>query len=665
MFFKSNEKILVLKNIQYICTNKPVKPFMKICINNKLLIFVIFLMTSITLRAYTNQESRPLLIISSYNPTAVSTQPNLTAFIEEFNRLGATTEVALENMNCESFSESPLWKQRMTDMLAKYTGKQSPSLVIILGQEAWATYLSLEDSIKVDVPVLVSLASSNIIPLPKLDEDPITYMPMAYDLKNSGLLKNAVIGGVFYEYDVKANIRLIRQFYPQTKHIALITDNTYGGVALQAHVRKELSAFPDLDLHLIDGRLNTIYSLFDELKSLPEHTALLLGTWRIDKNDGYLLSNVTYAMAQAVPNLPTFSLTALGLGYWGIGGIVPNYGLQGTKLAQQAYALLENSEKKNQIDVRFIDNVLNLDYEVVNKLSLKLPKNIGNIQWINKNPTFYETYKLQIWATIIIMFILLVGFAVSLYYYLRANNLMNKLRQSTRDLILAKEKAEESNRLKTAFVANVSHEIRTPLNAIIGFTDIVISNETSPEEQKVYFDVIKRNSDMLLKLINDILDISQLEAESLRFNKQTTDVVEFCKQLIDSYKATCNTDNQFDIQSNERSLMMEIDVSHFHQVLLNILSNADKFTEKGTIKLQIIADTYANEVKFIIKDTGCGIPLNMQTKVFERFVKVDEYKQGSGLGLSICQLTVEKWGGKIWVNPTYTSGTCIIFTHPL
>ncbi|MBO5796171.1 MAG: ATP-binding protein, partial [Bacteroides sp.] len=93
------------------------------------------------------------------------------------------------------------------------------------------------------------------------------------------------------------------------------------------------------------------------------------------------------------------------------------------------------------------------------------------------------------------------------------------------------------------------------------------------------------------------------------------------------------------------------------------LSNADKFTERGTIKLQIIAES--DEVKFMVKDTGCGIPLEMQTKIFERFVKVDDYKQGSGLGLPICQLTVEKWGGRIWVDPTYTEGTCVIFTHPL
>ncbi len=626
---------------------------------HKIVLILIVLIAPFVLRANSVNESHPLLIISSYNPTAVATQPNIASFIEEFQRLGATYEVALENLNCESFSESPLWKERMIELLKKYSGNQSPALVLILGQEAWATYLSIDDSLKVDVPVLVSQASNNYIPLPSVGESPMTYMPDSYNFYTPQT--SSSMGGILYEYDVKANIRLLRRFYPETKHVALITDNTYGGVALQAHVRKELAAFPDLDLYLIDGRVNTIYSLFDELASLPPHTALLLGTWRIDKNDGYLLSNVTYAMAQAVPHLPTFSLTALGLGYWGIGGVVPNYSPQGAHLAKQAYDLLQN--KVTEASVMFVDNVFTLDYEVVKKLDLNTDKIDEPIKWVNRTPSFYETYKLQILATITIIIVLFIGLAVSLYFYLRANRLMGKLRQSTRDLIIAKEKAEESNRLKTAFVANISHEIRTPLNAIIGFTDIVISHDSSPEEQKVYFDVIKRNSDMLLKLINDILEISQLEAESLQFNKQSIDVVELCSQLLISSKAKGNSENEFELQTNETRLMMEIDINHFQQVLLNLLSNADKFTEKGIIKLQIIAES--NEVKFMVKDTGCGIPLEMQTKIFERFVKVDDYKQGSGLGLPICQLTVEKWGGKIWVDPTYTEGTCVIFTHPL
>ena len=147
---------------------------------HKIVLILIVLIAPFVLRANSVNESHPLLIISSYNPTAVATQPNIASFIEEFQRLGATYEVALENLNCESFSESPLWKERMIELLKKYSGNQSPALVLILGQEAWATYLSIDDSLKVDVPVLVSQASNNYIPLPSVGESPMTYMPDSY-----------------------------------------------------------------------------------------------------------------------------------------------------------------------------------------------------------------------------------------------------------------------------------------------------------------------------------------------------------------------------------------------------------------------------------------------------------------------------------------------------
>ena len=150
---------------------------------------------------------------------------------------------------------------------------------------------------------------------------------------------------------------------------------------------------------------------------------------------------------------------------------------------------------------------------------------------------------------------------------------------------------------------------------------------------------------MLLKLINDILDISQLEAESLQFNKQSIDVVELCNQLLISSKAKGNSENEFELQTNETRLMMEIDINHFQQVLLNLLSNADKFTEKGTIKLQIIAES--DEVKFMVKDTGCGISSEVGAHIFEKFYQGDtsHASEGNGLGLALVKKVIDILGG--------------------
>ena len=153
--------------------------------------------------------------------------------------------------------------------------------------------------------------------------------------------------GFVYEYDVEANINMVKQMYPDTENIAFISDNSYGGVAMQAYVVKEMKKFPELDLILLDGRVNTIYTICDRLHELPEHTAVLMGTWRVDMNDGYFMRNATYAMMEAAPALPTFSLSSAGLGYWAVAGIVPAYRALGKEMARQSYRPLTDPQDGN------------------------------------------------------------------------------------------------------------------------------------------------------------------------------------------------------------------------------------------------------------------------------------------------------------------------------
>ena len=261
----------------------------------------------------------PILIISSYNPDAGRTSGNISDFMEEFQRLGGTNTIALENMNCKSFSESPLWERRMVELLSKYQGDNSPALTVLIGQEAWAAYLSLPDSIRGNTPVVSALSSRNAILLPGDTVDLKTWMPESVDFFTD-FPSSPIKAGFVYEYDVEANINMIKQMYPGTKNIAFVSDNSYGGVAMQAYVVKEMQKFPELNLILLDGRVHTIYTICDRLHELPENTAILMGTWRVDMNDGYFMRNATYAMMEAAPTLPTFSLSSVGLGYWAVAG---------------------------------------------------------------------------------------------------------------------------------------------------------------------------------------------------------------------------------------------------------------------------------------------------------------------------------------------------------
>lgn len=577
----------------------------------------------------------PVLIISSYNPDAGRTSGNISDFMEEFQRLGGTNTIALENMNCKSFSESPLWERRMVELLSKYQGDNSPALTVLIGQEAWAAYLSLPDSIRGNTPVVSALSSRNAILLPGDTVDLKTWMPESVDFFTD-FPSSPIKAGFVYEYDVEANINMIKQMYPGTKNIAFVSDNSYGGVAMQAYVVKEMQKFPELNLILLDGRVNTIYTICDRLHELPENTAILMGTWRVDMNDGYFMRNATYAMMEAAPTLPTFSLSSVGLGYWAVAGVVPAY-----------------------------PNETILDGKLVKEKKLNIAGLPQPVKMLNVTPSFYEQYKYHIWSVGAVLLVLLGGLFVSLYFYYHTKKLKDELEVSEGALREAKDRAEESSRLKSAFLANMSHEIRTPLNAIVGFSDVLSAGGASEEEQRGYFEIIRTNSDLLLRLINDILDVSRLEADRVILSLESCNVVQICQQVVASVAQARRSTNQFLFECEREVVEMRTDVQRLQQVVINLLSNADKFTKEGTITLKLEPDTAGNVAVFSVTDTGCGIPLDKQKRVFERFEKLNEYVQGTGLGLSICKLTVEKWGGEIWIDPAYTNGARFMFTHPM
>lgn len=615
------------------------------------------------LPAFSITGEHPVLIISSYNPDAGRTSSNISDFMEEFQRLGGTNTVALENINCKSFSEAPFWEKRMAGLLSKYQNDKSPALIVLIGQEAWAAYLSLEDSVRGNTPVVSALSSRNAILLPGDTIDLKTWMPESVDFFTD-FPDSPIKAGFVYEYDVEANINMVKQMYPDTENIAFISDNSYGGVAMQAYVVKEMKKFPELDLILLDGRVNTIYTICDRLHELPEHTAVLMGTWRVDMNDGYFMRNATYAMMEAAPALPTFSLSSAGLGYWAVAGVVPAYRALGKEMARQSYRLLTDPQDGNT-HMEVIPNETILDGKLVKEKKLNIAGLPQPVKMLNVTPSFYEQYKYHIWSVGAVLLVLLGGLFVSLYFYYHTKKLKDELEVSEGALREAKDRAEESSRLKSAFLANMSHEIRTPLNAIVGFSDVLSAGGASEEEQRGYFEIIRTNSDLLLRLINDILDVSRLEADRVILSLESCNVVQICQQVVASVAQARRSTNQFLFECEREVVEMRTDVQRLQQVVINLLSNADKFTKEGTITLKLELDTARNVAVFSVTDTGCGIPLDKQKRVFERFEKLNEYVQGTGLGLSICKLTVEKWGGEIWIDPAYTDGARFMFTHPM
>lgn len=611
-------------------------------------------------------DKKPILIICSYNPAAHQTTVTISDYMDEYTRQGGKRDIIIENMNCKSFSESPLWSDMMTQILAKYQGEKLPGQIILLGQEAWAAYLSQRDLMQVKVPVMCSLVSSNIVMLPRDSVQGLdSWMPESVDIFDDHLEIPELKSGFINKYNIEDNIRMIRTFYPKTEHIAFISDNTYGGVTMQALVRKEMKEkFPDMNLILLDGRRHSIYTIVEELRQLPENTVIMVGTWRVDMNEGYFMRNATYAMMEATPAIPAFTPSSVSLGYWAIGGVLPDYRKVGREMAVESIRMDEQPEDgKRHLSV--IGSKAVLDSRKVKEWGLN-PKILPfEVELVNQPVSFYQQYTYQIWSACALFVILVLGLCISLFYYFRTKRLKDKLVKSEKDLRVAKDRAEESNRLKSAFLANMSHEIRTPLNSIVGFSDVLAVGDGSEEEKQTYYEIIKSNSDLLLRLINDILDLSRLEANRVILTWEVCDVVQLCKQVVASVSVSRQTDNKFLFTTSLETFRMETDVQRMQQVIINLMSNANKFTERGTITLDFSVNEKSQMAVFSVTDTGCGIPKEKQKLVFERFEKLNEYAQGTGLGLSICQLIVHKWKGEIWIDPDYTGGARFVFSHPI
>lgn len=309
-------------------------------------------------------------------------------------------------------------------------------------------------------------------------------------------------------------------------------------------------------------------------------------------------------------------------------------------------------------------------YEFINARKDSLDA-LNYLRQINELHTLYQIDKNELnflniqktlifWSTIIILFIgVLIIIAI---FHIKRNN--NRLLQSQQILEKAKKQAEKSIRTKSLFLSNMSHEIRTPLNALSGFSNILTEEAIDNDTKQQCNDIIQQNSDLLLKLINDVIDLSSLEIGKMTFKFNECDVVTLCRNVIDMVEKIKQTHAAVSFSTPLSSLKLVTDNARLQQVLINLLINATKFTSQGSITLELVKQS-DDTALFSVSDTGCGISKENQGKIFNRFEKLDENAQGTGLGLSICQLIIEQLGGKIWIDPDYDKGARFLFTHPI
>ena len=506
-------------------------------------------------------------------------------------------------------------------------------------------------------------ASENGVMLPAPPDSLQTWRPRAIDYRVMCDSLNRV-GGMLNRYDIRRNIDLIRSLYPQVENIALVTDNTYGGISLQALVRAEWENYPDLNLVLVDSREGE-ETAFRTYATLPPRSAVMLGTWRVGSDGEYFMQRSLNDLVQNNPRVPVFSVTGTGIGDTAIGGYVPEYENGAEVIANQIRKYydtddIEDAHFHTSKSLYLFDSRKLKEWKIA---EYALPKGSVIEDTMAAKLSKYSHY-IELLVAGILLLVLLLLFVT--WLLLRMRRLKLTLEEREGQLVVAREKAEESDMLKSAFLANMSHEIRTPLNAIVGFSSLMQSEELSQEERAEYRAIVVSNSEMLLTLLNDILDISSLECGKIRFNYASEDIVQICQHVMMTTAHTRQRGVEGRFACPVGSFMLTTDAHRLSQILINLLTNAGKFTSEGSITLGVEIDEERGEVLFSVADTGPGIPPDKQDLVFNRFEKLDgNKKKGTGLGLAICRQIAMIVGGRIWVDSAYTGGARFVFAHPI
>ncbi|PLX16303.1 MAG: hypothetical protein C0597_08050, partial [Marinilabiliales bacterium] len=622
----------------------------KMKLKKYILLFIFILANSVILFS---SEKRNVLILNSYHKGLKWTDDIVSGINKGLSENFLDLEIYTEFLDSKRFFH---YEDYYSSLFSTYKTKYSNidfDVIIVSDDFALNFMLDCRDTIFGEIPVVFCGINN-----------PHNY-PESYT-------------GVLESIEFIKNFELIKQIHPDYSKIYFIVDETKTGDIIYDRAYKALLTAND-EFRYEFLRDYSFDELYKKVTEIDDAAILFLTAFTKDRLDVYCSYNKIVSDLKRYANVPIYGAWDFYLDKGICGGrLITGYN-QGYEAALIANRIL-NGTNISDISIEVSSSELVFDHNELKHHNIKR-RDLPELARIINNPMAFITQNKQqtIFFSIILILLLVVILILWTYMILRKRKIKEERRYhktielNNEKLHFAKEKAEESDRLKSAFLANISHELRTPMNGIIGFSKLILDSDDLSQETIIkYLNIINKSGYLLLDLLNDIIDLSKIEAKQLKLNNSEFRLNELIEELLSFFISERNNQGKQNIkilaekEYDYKDLSIFSDSNRIRQILYNLLSNALKFTNEGSIKFGYYIEV--PNIVFFVKDTGVGLNELEKELIFERFRQVDDKSTrrygGAGIGLSICKGIVENLNGKIWVDSQKGEGSTFYFTIP-
>jgi signal transduction histidine kinase/CheY-like chemotaxis protein len=595
-------------------------------------------------------QKKHVLLLNSYHEGLRWTDDIIHGFRSSFSTFNEPYEIYMESLDSKRFM-LPDYYEEMYELLHQKYADIDMDVVVVADDNALDFLRTYKKRLFPDVPVVFCGVN----------------FPHKFPVDYTGILE---------EVDYAGNVALIKDLFPDYDTLYIVADNTRTGNI----IRQRSQELFELQPSQLRYQYLTHYSfeeLYQKISSLDPGDIVLLSVFVRDKHMKYISFKESIRRISEVAKVPVFGFWDFYLGEGIIGGKLNSGVTHGRMAAEKAMLILQGQSPK-EINIDIAPSKYAFDHQLLKEFDIKRRDLPANTEIVN-NPAevFEENKQLTLFFGITLLLLVTVIIVLWVYILLRRRKLKERKRyiaeieMKNERLETARQKAEEANRLKSAFLANISHEVRTPMNGIIGFSKLLKDNPVFPEKHKQYLEIIHKSSKVLLNLINDIIDISKLESGQLNINYQEYNL----NQIVDELYAYFYSEREAQRKQHIDFTLEKIsgqdfpvytDGNRVRQVLYNLVHNAFKFTSEGHIRFGYRIEN--DELLFFVEDTGIGMSEEEKQIAFMHFRQADESFTrkygGTGLGLSISQGIVDKLNGRLWVTSEKGRGSTFYFTIP-